>query len=357
MTKRWLRSCRLVLVVSLTVSIVASSLCGVARADDRPAAKSFRMQTAAFSPIGRVYSFGGISINGHPASGEHFLWNGDLLEASDEATVNVTLDSIGKVTLRRAAVVRLATGFTTPNNNGQGDSLIATLIDGEMIVSLRQGSFAYIAAGDSAFAASDGATLRLTITDGRAVIDHVSGIVRAEPEGPKTKYIQFVDKNGASLGPDPRKKQTKDTSEDLFTLLQRPKPSSPKRVLFASAVSPTNLQTTPDLVPAPAGKVVSFTVDPPTNGTFDPSATVTTNSGGIANVRFTARVLGPARVTATDVETGLTAAITITVVKRPGIFRNRNLLIAAAAVSIFVCVFACGPSKGPLRQVQPPIIP
>lgn len=54
MTKRSLCSCRLVLAVGVTVSVVANSLCCVATADDLNAGKSIRIPAAASAPSGKV---------------------------------------------------------------------------------------------------------------------------------------------------------------------------------------------------------------------------------------------------------------------------------------------------------------
>lgn len=361
MTKQSLRSCRLVLVVSLTVSVVANLLCGMARADDLNAGRSIRIPAAAFSPIGKVYSLGEVSINGHSASGEQLLWNGDLLEASEGATAKVTLDSIGLVMLERGATLRLAT-LVSRAGETKSPVLIISLLSGKTMVHLGEDVSAYVEACESAFTASSGAKFRIEIRGNHTVTSVMGGNLTQELITSRTYHVRLIK---AVLSPtqdmEVKKGQTARNEYQVDkSETKKKKVGSDLRVSLRRGAESPEVQAAVE-TPAP-GKRVQFTLGQ-NIGELTPSTT-TTDSQGRASVIFTARTLGETDLTATVIDLKQTEdekedvidkVVHIRVVKA-GFWTRNKLLIAAAAAGGVVCVFACRPKTKPLQQQPPPII-
>lgn len=361
MTRLYVRSSRLVLAVSLTVSVVASLLCGVTRADDVNAGKSIRIPAAAFSPIGSVYSLGEVSINGHSASGEHLIWNGDLLEASDDAVANVTLDSIGRIMLERGSRLRLAT-LVSRADETNGPVLIISLLSGKTMVHLEEDVSAYVEACESAFTASSGAKFRIEIRANHTVTSVMSGNLTQELITSRTYHVRLIkavlsarQDMEVKKGQTARNEYQVDKSET-----KKKKGGSDLRVSLRRGAESTAVQTAIE-TPA-AGKRVQFTLGQ-NIGELTPSTT-TTDSQGRASVSFKARTLGETDLTATVIDLKKTEdeeensesnTVHIRVVKA-GFWTRNKLLIAAAAGGGVVCVFACHPKTKPLQQQPPPII-
>src|SRR6185369_8380753 len=351
MTKQFLRSSQVVLVASLIVSLTASQLCGVARADDRGAEKSIRRSMAAFAPIGKVFSFGRISVNGRAVHGEQMIWGGELLEASDDSRASVTLDSIGQVTLARGAVVRLATTATNIDDDKKSSLLIATLTSGEIVVKLKQYARAYIKTRDQVFTSSIGAVFRIGIRKGQAVTDAASGVVSAEaaiaqPGSISIIRVGFQRNTGLprDLGNEPIKQSRNKPgatgasvhSEPINALFKRRKGTIIRRVLFTPGVDSMEAQVAQDeeLV---TDSPVRFDLLPADIGSIS-QPRVRTNNAGIATTSFNAAPTakrGKLRVTAE--ETGDFREWDVLVI---GFWTTQNkILVGSAAAAAIVLIF------------------
>ncbi len=187
---------KLYLVIScLVLALIIGLLPKRAQADDGAAdrEKPIRLYATAFvGPIGKVTENGlsraGFAINGARQYGEQFIWAGDLLQAPADASLAVSLDLIGAVTLARGASVRLSTARTMLDNDKPGRALVASLINGNVDVRLEFGACAYIRACGSAYLSSEGASFSLAAKDGAAVVNARVGAVRVEQQTMQHQY-------------------------------------------------------------------------------------------------------------------------------------------------------------------------
>lgn len=364
MTKRSRSSCRLVLAVSLTVSVVANSLCGVARADDLNAGKSLRIPVAAFAPIGKVYSLGAISINGRRVYGEEMIFGGEQLQVSGDSRACVRLDSIGQVTLARGASAKLAKTATNLDDIRAHYLLVATITSGDIVVKLEQDAGAYIEACGLVLTSSLGASFRIEIRDGQPMIDTTSGVVKMEPQEPRVEGRDFkVLPDGrivkAVKGPltvKPKKAKSAD-GQFIRNYLGKPNSRSSSVPQFTLISYPTT-----QVEEGVANRMVHFEVVPSSRGTVAPTRT---KENGVFEYTFVAGSdKGSGQIIGTidrDPNQDPPGTIYVPYTRKfviPGFWTKRNkLLTAAAAAAAIICIGFCGPGTKPLRQEPPPIIP
>src|SRR5436190_17605717 len=99
-------------IYCLIASLAAGLAFGPALAADNVDQRPIRLfASARFSPIGtlRMSSVmpGAVAIDGRLAQGEESLWGGELIRVFDDHRVSIDLDTIGRVTLSRGAMIRL----------------------------------------------------------------------------------------------------------------------------------------------------------------------------------------------------------------------------------------------------------
>ena len=328
----------LILIVSLTSN--AAYAAGGTGNEDRP----IRLYaTETFGPIGKVAGNSlvncTVAINGRVAHSEQMIWNGDLIEATAGTRNRVLLDSVGQVTLRGGAMVRLATTLTTLDDNSHRSVLIASLTNGDMAVSLQPEATAYIEASGSAFTASSGAHFCVGIREGRAVMKVASGDVRAESQvAQRDLKIRLVKPNPDPLKPpidlglrlDVETRATRDTQWQVTDEHDKPVPDLPLTLTIV-------------------GKIGGFG----NASTF----TGTTNAQGIVNAPFTA---GPSpaqgSINANIPGTNVSSSAEVRVKSKSPLTRNRILMAAAAAAAVVATIVIIGDPGGPqaIRQVPPP---
>src|SRR5215216_1534965 len=151
--------------------LIASFTLRPAIADDRSQHLSRLVPLSssdAASPIGTVNSFSPIRINGRIAAYQQLIWDGDLLEMLAGMTASVFIKSVGQIALTGETTIRLSTKLADPDDRMAHPVLIASLFKGDISIKLDQQASAYIEARESAFTASEGASFRVTIRDGRA---------------------------------------------------------------------------------------------------------------------------------------------------------------------------------------------
>jgi hypothetical protein len=358
---------RLFLTSTLVASLIASLLCGVVRGDGLSSGKSFRIRAAAFAPIGKVYSLGELSVNGRRVYGEQMIWGGELLQVSEDSRACVLLDSIGQVWLTRGAAVRLATQLSTPNGNTQRPVLIATLIVGDMTVSLQQGSLAYIEAGESVFSTTPGALFRIGVLEGRPLIDMARGDVSIEQQRrtrikPRDVQVRpdgtIVEVATVPLNTKPNKR-----TQDRLRWMKSLDPAGGRTfTLVASHVRLMSAQTAPDETPV-RDRLVKFEVVPPNLGTIQAGKT---DARGIVLYTFNAGPnSGAGQIKATieshpedppDTTTYETYSRDFNIEKL-GFWRLRNKILFAIAAGGIACAIGCRPRNGPIIQQPPPTIP
>ncbi|HXF39854.1 MAG TPA: hypothetical protein VN687_09095 [Blastocatellia bacterium] len=325
--------------------------------------------TGTFSLIGKVYSLGGILINGRRASAEQMLWNGDMLQAQDNASARAVVDSIGQVTIARGTTVRLAT-TTTLEDSTKHDVLIVSLTIGEMTVKLGQNAGAYIETGGVSFTASFGASFRIEMRGGEAVVDTNRGFVRIEPQ-PRRPIAKARDVNAppnAAVAQIPKTRLDRKPNQPASGQLQWQ--------IYLQSTTRLTASTAPRLVPVSnqttqiekpiVDRMVRFEIVD-SNGVTSTLAAIQdqkTDNRGVVTYTFQAGGRqGAGQIRAridpdpnqdppdTEYET-YTRDFRI---KTFWTLRNK-LLIAAAAAAVVGCVVGCR-SKGPLQQVPPPNTP
>lgn len=346
MKKRLHRATHLILAVALIVCIVPK----VARADDGIKVESIRLLAReAFGPIGKVYSLGGISINGRAVSGEQMIWGGELLQVSDDASACVVLDSLGRVVLQRGTTLRLATTLGSTDGEAAAQVLIVSLTSGNIRVQLQQDASAYLATCGAAFTTTSGASFHVEIRDDQPVITVSSGAVEIDPSNQDVEYIvEPVIADPLTGRPTRRAPSTR-----------RVPPSTPATVQqqqVSVKVSERNKKTKRIKPAGPGRKVTIALLTPGVGEVGSQSRTVVTNDFSVATATFTAGPNpGETKVRATD-ESGAEWVGKIIVAPPPGFWRTRNKILLGAAAAVIIFFDRHGSGK-PLRQEPPPIIP
>jgi hypothetical protein len=226
------------------------------------------------APIGSVESLESIQINGSSIGQQSLLWNGDLVRSAAGASTQVLLSSIGKITLRGGAAVKLTTNAAT-------QTLQAQLLNGELQVALNAESSATLEIAGATFVTTKGAQFRAGLRDGHPVAQASAGRVvtlgnfgllaaeaLAAAQQQQTAPRKYLIKP-LNLGTNTeiRARSTRNLQVQVTDENDRPVPDAPVLFLLGGGGSGSgNVGTL-------AGQS---------------SLRVTTNSQGIANVNFTA---------------------------------------------------------------------
>jgi hypothetical protein len=317
-----------------------------------------------FGPIGKLYSLGPLVIDGRSNRGEKAIWGGELIHTTAGSIVDVNIDSVGRITLKNGATVRLATLLTSRAAAVERHLFVASLIDGDMAVVLQQNAPAYIESCGSAFTSSGGAIFTIRVRDGQSSIDTLSGVVNTETLPPPMTFKARAAQRGPGNIPVPAAetpiKVEVNKTRSVVTLWTRliPNTSGLTRTLSPRLVSYTAQAQQPEL-PA-VNRRVRFEVEGSV-GTITPTEKPTEPDGSV-EVTFTA---GPNRGTGKirawvlrepgdPVGTDYQVYERAVIVTKPGILRLRNQLIGAAAIATVVVIVE-RPPKGPIQQ-QPPAV-
>lgn len=347
----------------LILAMICTLIPKPARADDGSQERPIRLYAnAAFGPIGTLYSLSAVTINGRPACGEQMIWGGEMLEVSANSSAYVFLESVGQITLRNAAMAKLATAFSGFGDNDTHRVLVASLISGEMTVKLQHDAEAYIEACESVFTSSSGANFQLGVRKGQVVVDSASGAVWAEAVIPQPGQIEIsrvgFDRNTGSpfdLGNAPLKQNRNTPGQFNVQLKRRKRPGTIRRISFTSGVEMTEGQVAQDEEPV-ADTSVLFELTPPDIGIISPQK-VRTNGQGIATTTFAA---GPGarrgKLKVTAEETGDSREWDVIVL---GFWTTRSKILigSAAAAATVLIIKPPGGGGGKLQQVPPPTIP
>jgi hypothetical protein len=326
------------LCATMVLSIILAPK--AARADNNHDDRPVRLVVTDWvDPIGKIAGEflvnGALTINGRAASADQPIWSGDLLQSRADTSVPVVLDSIGRVTLAKGTVVRLATTRTTLAGGGKRVELVASLAQGEIAVGLQPGASARVRAAGSAFASSRGAVFNATCREGLASIAVKSGDVRRDEE--------------------------QGSQQHEYTI--RPVGHGSNIKVPASGTRQIQLQVVEDNVPVPGvGVLFVLDVSGAINGKLgvgtlsNTTLTVVTNASGVAAVQFVAGPTSgtvPVSATIEGTRTSWTGEITVT--SRGGSSHKLGWAIAAligtgAAAGV---AYALTRDKESL-QVQPP---
>jgi hypothetical protein len=335
----------------MTLLLIASMTSGLARADNREIKQGI-YTTIPVGPIGTAWSSSGVGVNGRTFYGQQTIWCGDLIQAPSNTNASILLDSVGQINLATGAAMTIATTLSKQGDEAVHRVLIASVIEGKISVRLQPEASAYIEARGSAINADKGASFRLRVEDQNAQVDTFIGEVLVEPQRRTRKFIGF---HG---DPDPNTKAFNITSKSIDV-----DPFGSKRVGLKLETKKESDRRVKKFMPVqnePAKQVlIRFTLAPPTIGRLDPQEAITDNLG-IAETTFTAGAnAGKGKFIATVVENpkykySRDIVIGKPIVKSPGRFRLRNILIAAGAIGAIIIICCARPSNPEKRD--PPII-
>lgn len=264
--------------------------------------------TATAGPIGSVQSFAPLIINGRPAQYKQSIWGGALVEAGGK-NAQVSFDGIGRAVLASGAIVRFATARRISGDDAGSEVLVASVIRGELALTLKEQSGAYVEACGSAFSAKGGAAFRIGIRDGQAFVSETKGEVSQVQTAQRNYRIRPI-KSG--LGVTVRARATRQIQVQVTDENDRPVPDVP--VIFA-------------LGPGDGGTLGS-------GQSSGASVTVTTNPLGVASSSFTAgTTAGTSSVTATVAGTSISTTIGVTTTVATGIITGTTIGIIAGAAA------------------------
>ena len=162
-----------ILALCLILSLANAQL-AFADGENSEAMKSFRPRIATpLRSIGTVESIGALKIDGRMAKGQELLWGSELIQAPENASARIALNSIGQLSLNPSSAIRVTTIAASTQNNQP--TLIASLVKGSMNVKLQNNATAYLTYEQTSFIASDGASFSFEAKEEKAFVNATSG--------------------------------------------------------------------------------------------------------------------------------------------------------------------------------------
>ncbi len=326
------------LCFTLVLALVALPMPKAVSADNRDEEKPIRLRAVAeMGPMGEVFSLGNVALNGKVSIGRQPVWGSELIQALSDNGASVSIASLGTVTLKKGAMVRLAKNTNANSDEASRGVLIASLVSGDMTVKLQEGVSAYVQSYGSVFTSSNGAAFRITAREGQAIAKASFGTVELQQPATQKKY--FVRPVGLGATTSVKARSTRQIQVQVTDENDKPVPDIP--IIFA-------------LGTAGAGTLGSGAAAAAT------TAAIQTNAQGIASVQFTAGANPAAtEITATVENTRYSWTGTLSVAK-VGFFTplNTTLIVvgAAAAAGLGVYYGTRNNSREPIRQSGDPTI-
>ncbi|MGA9772780.1 MAG: hypothetical protein WBV94_27370 [Blastocatellia bacterium] len=288
--------------------------------------------TATTGPIGTISLFSSATVNNRSAFNEQYIWSGELVRASDRSVL-LTMDSIGKVTLKRGSIARFSTVRAAADDSTSGQLLIASIITGELVVRLEDSAQAYVEAYGSSFTASRGSSFRISSVDGGPELETIKGEVSREQATERKYVIRPLARQGVELSVKAR--ATRQIQFRVTDEHDRPVPDVPVVLLLNGSGGELS-----------GGAVTGSTV------------TGTTNAQGVVTANFSAGATpATGSVTATVAGTSVSATVGVTTTAAAGIFAGTTLavitsVVAAGAVATVVTVKKTGGNSDTTEPVQ-----
>jgi hypothetical protein len=240
--------------------------------------------TAGGMPIGKLGVSGAVAINGRRARGPEAVWGGELLEALSPSGASVDLAGLGRVTLLQGARVRLAAG--------DEGLLVASLLDGGMLVRLEAGSAAYLEAGGRAYTTTRGSSFRVGVRGGEPEITMAQGEAQSQGVTPQASRIYKLRPVGLGASESVKARSRRTVQVQVTDEHDRKVPDV--AVLFALTQAKGGLLS--------IGQASGAT------------ATATTNAEGVASVTFEAAHKGATTEITASVPGSETETITVTTI-------------------------------------------
>lgn len=325
------------LCFTLALALVALTMPKPVYGDNSDEEKPIRLRAVAeIAPLGEVFSLGNVALNGKLSIGKQTLWGSELIQAMSDNGASISVASLGTVTLKKGALVRLAKNTNAGSDEANRGVLIASLISGEMTIKLQDGISAYVQSCGSVFTSSNGAAFRITVRAGEAFARASFGTVEVQQPATQKKY--FVRPVGLGATTSVRARSTRQIQVQVTDENDKPVPDIP--IIFA-------------LGTAGAGTLGSGAAAAAT-------LSIQTNAQGIASVSFTAgESAATTEITATVENTRYSWTGTLSVAK-VGFFTplNTTLLVVAAAAGVGLGVYygTRNNNKEPIRQSGNPDI-
>jgi len=317
-----------IMALALTTCFGAGPASASGEEDDKP----IRLYTTAMGgPIGSINSAGQVKIDGRSLQGGGPLWGGEVIQAPSGGSVRIGFEGIGQVTLNRGALARFSTGRAESQ-----PVLIASVLTGDVKITLRQDAGAYVRASGSTFTASRGADFLVGVREDEASLSTFSGVVEAGSQAAQKQYKLRPVGLGSNLSV--RARSTRQIQIQVTDENDDPVPDLPVLFLLGGAGGQS------------AGSLSAGALA----GT---SVTATTNAQGLATVTFTA---GPNPVsgslTATVEGTNSSTTLQIDVGRSPGFWSPRNSLIVMGAVAAVgtTTIILVNNGNDELRPLPPP---
>ncbi len=322
------------LAIGVAVALALTTCLGTrpASAGEEDDDKPIRLYTTSMAgPIGSINSAGQITIDGRALRGSLFLWGGEVIQAPPDRSVRIAFDGIGQVTLNRGALAR----FSAARSESQ-PVLVASVLAGDVKISLQKDASAYVRASGSTFTASRGADFLVGVREGEATLSALSGVVEAGGQAPQRQYKLRPVGLGSNLSV--RARSTRQIQIQVTDENDKPVPDLPVLFLLGGAGGQS------------AGSLSAGAI-------AGSSVTATTNAQGLATVSFTA---GPDKVTGSltaSVE-GTNNSTTLQISVSPGAgfwsMRNSLIILGVAAAVGTTAVTLSGGDDGQLRPLPPP---
>ncbi|HYP29493.1 MAG TPA: hypothetical protein VE262_22470 [Blastocatellia bacterium] len=321
----------------VTATLLALTTCLAARPANAGGAEEdsnpIRLHaTAMAGPIGSINSSGPVTINGRALRGSQSLWGGEVVQAPVDRSLRIGFEGVAQVTLGRGALARFSTGRAESH-----PVLVASVLSGDVKISLRQDAGAYVRASGSTFTASGGADFLVGVSEGEASLSTISGVVEAGAQAAQRRYKLRPVGLGSSVSV--RARSTRQIQFQVTDENDDPVPDLPVLFLLGGGGGQS------------AGSLSA-------GAAAGSSVTATTNAQGLATASFTA---GPDRATGTltaSVEgTNTSSSVQINVTTGGGFWSARNSLIvlgAVAAVGTTAAITLGGGDDGGLRPLPPP---
>jgi hypothetical protein len=295
----------------LVLSMVALTIPRSAYAENKDEETIIRLRAnPGLAPMGKLFALGAVAINGKTASGDQTLWGGEMLQ-SFAGNASVNIDALGQMSLKRGAVVRLATASSNA-------VLVASLLNGDLNVRLQAGVCAYIQACDALIRASSGASFRVSVRDGHAVAEASFGTLETAQTAQRKFIVKPIGMGATNsvVARSTRQIQVQVTDEN-----DKPVPDIP--IIFA-------------LGSAGSGTLGS-------GGSAGTTLTVQTNAQGIAQTQYNAGDAGSStEISATVEGTRYSWTGTFTAAKAAAGFWNpvtTTLVVAGAAAGVGLGVY------------------
>ena len=127
--------------------------------------------------IGIIQAAGVVTINGHLANGNFTLWGDEVVQAT--AGAKIIFGALGEVNLSPGASVQLQMENAKLHEAAGTQAFAANLLAGEMSVKLHTEAGALVNSVDSEFTTSKGATFKVDLKHGRAMVLTGNGTVLA----------------------------------------------------------------------------------------------------------------------------------------------------------------------------------